>query len=294
MDPAVDDVVQKIALTTRGVGPLSALRCVPESPRGTIVALHGGGTRASYWDAPHAPDLSFMRAAHADGWAVIAVDRPGYGLSRNLSSLRLHAAAQARIIHEAVAENIGDGPVALVAHSLGSIVAAHAAAGAWDGPLSGVAVQGMPLAYTPLQVSTLAKIDVSGPVARHPGGGASLDIDQWFGPEGTWDRRVLDHFSTIMASTPSGEMEDARDAPDVLPALLAATSVPVQLCVGEHEMSTAPADEIAALARQVLAKNDHHEVHVIEGGAHNLSLGNAATELNSVVLHFLDNVCPVR
>ncbi len=46
-----------------------------------IVAVHGGATSAAYFDCPGHPELSLLRAAAADGYTVIALDRPGYGAS---------------------------------------------------------------------------------------------------------------------------------------------------------------------------------------------------------------------
>ncbi|MDQ0691381.1 alpha/beta fold hydrolase [Arthrobacter sp. W4I7] len=287
MSPKITPAVVESELATPHHGPLSALLTTLPNPRGTIVALHGGGTRARYWDAPHDAGASFMRAATAAGWQVILVDRPGYGASRALAEQRLRAADQVAIIEDAVRPHLAEGPVALVAHSLGSIVAIEAGAGRWQGRLDALALHGVPLAYTEEHLVNFRAVDVSGSFIRHPGGGRSLDMDSWFGPAGTWDRSVLDHFREVMSATPSGEFEDARMGPQALPGRLAEITVPVQLCVGEHEQSTAPADLILDVARRALAGNPRHEAFIIPGGAHNLSLGGAAASFHQAVLKFL-------
>jgi pimeloyl-ACP methyl ester carboxylesterase len=284
----VDDI---LCPTSRGA--LSGLVAKPDGPRrGTLVALHGGGTRARYWDAPHDHRSSLARFASAHGWQVIAVDRPGYGASAGMAELRLGAAAQAPLIREAVQPLLASGEaVVLVGHSLGSIVATHCGLDGWEGSICGVALGGVPLAYLPEQRATFDLIDESGPTIRHPGGGASLPVETWFGPDGTWDRTVLDHFSTIMARNPSGEFADARTAPEQLPPLLHDLPLPLQVCVGEHEQSTAPASVIVDRVREVLdGRSAPGEVRVVAGGAHNLSLGGAAPAYHQLVLDFAELV----
>ena len=61
--------------------PMSALVASVPEPRAVIVAVHGGATSAAYFDCPGHPQLSLLRAAAAQGYTAIALDRPGYGAS---------------------------------------------------------------------------------------------------------------------------------------------------------------------------------------------------------------------
>ena len=61
--------------------PMSGLFAEAPDARAVIVALHGGGSSAAYFDCPGRPDLSLLRAGAAAGFSVIALDRPGYGTS---------------------------------------------------------------------------------------------------------------------------------------------------------------------------------------------------------------------
>jgi pimeloyl-ACP methyl ester carboxylesterase len=285
--------VSRDILCPTSSGQLSGLVAEPDGPRrGTLVALHGGGTRARYWDAPHDESASLARAATDRGWRLLALDRPGYGASAGLAESRIRAADQAPLLREAVQPWLEPAEVVvLVGHSLGSIVAAYCGVDDWEGRLRGVSIGGVPLVYLPRQLAAFDRVDVSASTIRHAGGGASLPVEDWFGPDGTWDRAVLDHFSTIMARNPSGEFADARQAPSVLPALLRSLPVPLQLCVGENEKSTAPAARIVQRAKTILAQRvAPGEVRVVPGGAHNLSLGHAAPEYHQLVLDFADSV----
>ncbi|NEE43926.1 alpha/beta hydrolase, partial [Streptomyces sp. SID8455] len=62
---------------------LSALLAEPVdmAPRAVLVALHGGGMRAGYFDSRARPGLSLLALGAQLGYTVLAVDRPGYGLS---------------------------------------------------------------------------------------------------------------------------------------------------------------------------------------------------------------------
>ncbi|MDF2583547.1 MAG: hypothetical protein K0R33_2190, partial [Mycobacterium sp.] len=62
-----------------GAVPMSALVAAVPEPRAVIVAIHGGATSSAYFDCPGRPDLSLLRTAAAQGFTVIALDRPGYG-----------------------------------------------------------------------------------------------------------------------------------------------------------------------------------------------------------------------
>jgi pimeloyl-ACP methyl ester carboxylesterase len=61
--------------------PMSALVAEPDQPKAVIVAIHGGGTSALYFDCPGHPLLSLLRTGAAAGLTVVALDRPGYGSS---------------------------------------------------------------------------------------------------------------------------------------------------------------------------------------------------------------------
>ncbi|EUA40951.1 alpha/beta hydrolase family protein [Mycobacterium avium subsp. avium 2285 (R)] len=61
--------------------PMSALVAEAEDPKAVLVAIHGGGTTAVYFDCPGHPSFSLLRAGATAGFTVVALDRPGYGSS---------------------------------------------------------------------------------------------------------------------------------------------------------------------------------------------------------------------
>lgn len=100
--------------------PLGALAIAlhrVDEPRATVVAIHGGLDRAS----------SFTRLSRRlEGFDVIAYDRRGYQRSRSLGpgTLEQHEADLGRVIDWAAPK----GPVVLVGHSYGGLVAMTMAA----------------------------------------------------------------------------------------------------------------------------------------------------------------------
>ena len=74
-------IVPQPRLVIVGGVPMSALVAEAPDPRAVIVAIHGGGTTALYFDCPGHPESSLLRAGAAHGYTVVALDRPGYGSS---------------------------------------------------------------------------------------------------------------------------------------------------------------------------------------------------------------------
>ena len=58
--------------------PMSAIVAEPENPddpEAVIVAIHGGGTTAVYFDCPGHPSSSLLRTGAAAGFTVIEIGR---------------------------------------------------------------------------------------------------------------------------------------------------------------------------------------------------------------------------
>jgi pimeloyl-ACP methyl ester carboxylesterase len=140
---------------------LSALGCqlsglfaaADGDPRGTLVALHGGGMNASYFHGTAAPELSLLSLGASVGWNVLALDRPGYGASASLPERDGRLSAQTEIVYSALdllasQQELGRG-VCLVGHSYGFKLALHMAAHDRGRELLGVEGSGAARQYRP-------------------------------------------------------------------------------------------------------------------------------------------------
>jgi pimeloyl-ACP methyl ester carboxylesterase len=118
------------------------------------IALHGATYSHLYWDWPYQPALySYVRIATEAGYAVLNIDRIGVGRSDHPSPDAITIDANAYVVHQIVqALRGGDRVVpgfgrtraervALVGHSLGSVIAIDEAA--TYGDVDGVALTGV-------------------------------------------------------------------------------------------------------------------------------------------------------
>src|SRR6201998_1489059 len=103
--------------------PMSALVAEAPEPRAVIVAIHGGGTTAIYFDCPAHPESSFLRTAAAHGFTAVALDRPGYGSSAPYPEAVGRPEQRGRRAYSAVDRIIGEKPrgagVLLMGHAGG-------------------------------------------------------------------------------------------------------------------------------------------------------------------------------
>lgn len=103
--------------------------CTPKGgAKAIVLALHGITYTSEYWDSQYQPDrYSFARRAMKAGYAMLAIDRLGYGRSAHplgaAVTLDVQAAAAHHIITQLRAGAIGGAKypyVALLGHSYGS------------------------------------------------------------------------------------------------------------------------------------------------------------------------------
>lgn len=129
-------ITQKVSLT--GSGPadqtLSAVQYLPIHARvkGIQVMIPGVTYDHRYFDLKtNRGWISQAREAARDGWITVAVDRLGTGDSSSPAADRLNGATHSATIHQLITRLRTDHkglPVALVGHSMGSVVALQEAA----------------------------------------------------------------------------------------------------------------------------------------------------------------------
>lgn len=284
---------------------LSGLLARPEPgvrPRGLLLALHGGGSRAAYWHRDGAAEDSLLVPAAALGWTVLAVDRPGYGASVGLARERQGLDAQVDVLF-ALLDELGEAPVGaepdgsgpmpvfLAAHSMGALVALRMAADKRGRDLLGLAVGGAPLRYTPERLAEFATVPTDGAFVPSAGGSTP---DTFFGPPGSYDPALLTRAGRVAAPVPMAEFVDVRESPYTLPGVLARVVPPVHWTVAEFERSQPAGPEVPAEARELLVGARWVETHTQRGVGHNISLHHAARAYHLRVLAFAEECRLVR
>ena len=123
-----------------GIATESAVEHLP-----LVVALHGGSYTSAYFDVP---GHSLLEAGQANGFGVIALDRPCYGGSDPLPEGQVTFERNAEILDSAIAQlwttRGGERPgVVVIGHSIGAAIAVHLAARRPAWPLLGIALSGI-------------------------------------------------------------------------------------------------------------------------------------------------------
>ncbi len=280
MSPGVRPVVLE-------AGPcrLSALIAQPQgTPRATVVAVHGGGMRAGYFDGQAHPDVSLLSLGAALGYTVVAVDRPGYGLSAAHLPYGQDLSGQSESLGAALAHLAGRYPtgagVFLVAHSFGGKLALTYAAGQAardDGapPLLGMDVSGCGRDYA-VDTGDLRDPHQHGHWKRNWG------ALRFYPPNTFRDAAAL------VAPMPVRERAEAARWPASFTAAAARVPVPVRLTFAERELWWRHGEEELAELAGLFTASPFVTVDRQPEAGHNISLGWAARSYHLRALAFLE------
>ncbi len=274
--------------------PMSALVAEAPSPRAVIVAIHGGGTTALYFDCPGHPELSLLRAGAQHGYTVVALDRPGYGSSAAYPDAVAQPEQRVRLAYGAVDRMLGERPrgagLFLMGHSGGCELALRMAA---DGSaeqrtdLLGIELAGTGRHYHPAAREILKTATRGAPPVRHAR--AAVASDRTVSTRSAQRRNGLSRCAALRRPRWC-RTGPARTSRQLAPGV----RVPVQFSIAEHEkvwLSDAPAlAEIASL----FANAASFQVNEQPGAGHNISLGHTAAAYHSTVFSFFDSCCSAQ
>lgn len=278
LNPVSRDV-RRITLDADGVllsGLLGQARQLP--PRAVVVAVHGGGMRAGYFDGQAHPGLSLLELGADLGFTVLALDRPGYGLSAGQFPEGQSLLRQSVTLHAALADFARRHPVGagffLIAHSFGGKLALTAAADDHQGLLIGLDVSGCGHQYA-------MGLDELPDVHSRAGWRLSWGALRLYPPSTFSSSRVL------LAPMPEQEWKEALSWPDMITDVARRVRVPVRFTFAEHEGWWRHDDEAAASLTRLLAGARVVVDHQPYAG-HNISLGWAARSYHLRALGFLE------
>ncbi|MGB9221922.1 alpha/beta hydrolase [Mycobacterium sp.] len=270
--------------------PMSALVAEAPEPTAVIVAIHGGGTTAVYFDCPGHPSYSLLRTGAARGFTVIALDRPGYGSSAPYPEAMALPEQRINLGYGAVDRIIGDRPrgagVFLMGHSGGCELVMRMAGDERGADLLGVELAGTGRHYHPAARELLK----TATRASRPSGLREL---LWH-PERLYPPEILTGV-TVSPSAPPYEDQMVSDwARQTFPSLAPGVRVPVQFTIAEYEKvwqtDSSALTEITAL----FSAAPRFTVHRQSGAGHNISLGHTAADYHAQVFAFAEDCVTAR
>jgi pimeloyl-ACP methyl ester carboxylesterase len=270
--------------------PMSALVAEAEDPTAVIVAIHGGGTTAIYFDCPGHPESSFLRAGMAHGFTVVALDRPGYGSSAPYPEAVARPEQRVQLAYAAVDRILGERPrgagMFLMGHSGGCELTMRMAADTRGSDLLGIELAGTGRHYHPAAREMLKTATRE----RRPSGLREL---LWH-PTELYPPEVLGG-ATVYPGAPAYEdLMVSNWARQDFPALAPAVCVPVHFSIAEYEKvwetDTSAMTEIAAMFSDAPRLVIYHQ----PDAGHNISLGHTAAAYHATVLAFAEECVVAR
>jgi pimeloyl-ACP methyl ester carboxylesterase len=278
--PAPGPHVEEFRLEVEGA-TLSGLRALPVTPpRAMIVAIHGLGMHAGYFDTRTAPGLSLLELAAGAGYAVWAPDRPGTGGSVDVPEHSLTLDGQADLLMRAIdvvtARHAPDAPVVLVGHSYGLKVAWTMAAQPEGRRLMGVdgASSGVTYGFT-------WRPGTDGAPERRPA------LDTW-GPRALYPGGAAERSAVPASEDPAVQRAEGPSWPAEIRVLGPRISIPLRVTFGDHETIWPISEAHLAEMRSVFRGSPDIEFVLEPHAGHNVSLGWAARSYHLKVLSFVE------
>ncbi|MET9090350.1 alpha/beta fold hydrolase [Streptomyces sp. NPDC004237] len=277
--------VTDITLDAGGI-TLSGLHIAPDGPppRAVVVAVHGGGMTAGYFDGQAHPSVSLLGLGASLGFAVLSLDRPGYGRSAREIPEGQSLAEQSATLHAALDDYARRFPTGagflLVAHSFGGKVALTATADDVCDRIIGVDVSGCGHRYA---------VDLG-----EPPGDLARESWKWhWGPLRLYPPNSFRYSRPLLAPMPPVELRELRQWSELFPGVAARVRVPVRFTFAEYENwwlhDTDTLTELAGHLRSARVTVDRQP-----DAGHNISLGWAARSYHLRVLGFLEELLACR
>ena len=262
--PATQDLVVEVD----GL-PLSGLLAEPAAaPHALVLALPGNAMLGRYFDGPVDPDSSLLSLGVARGFAVWALDRPGYGASADAPDERVDLFGQVDLVHRALDQfgerrAVGTG-VFVVAHSYGLKLALAMAADARGTRIIGI--DGVGTGYHFAYDHVRGRDDSLRNDRGAPWGPAH------FYPDGTFDRGRL----PLAPPPPTQGASESREWPRVLETIAPRITAPLRFTFGDHERMWPIDDDSLRELRELFTASSRVETCIQPDAGHNVSLSHAA------------------
>jgi len=264
------------------------------SPSALIVALPGGTLTARIFDDTIPGQPSFVDTAAALGYAVVALDRPGYGESQGITAGHTTFDGQIAVLRLALAEvwqryGAGSEGVVLVGHSFGGLIALGLAASHPNVPLLGVSTHGTGLVWQPGALqryqSRLADAPFVVPVFN--------EQSPSYGPAGLWAREAAGNLQRSLAPMPMAELREVLGFPERLRQVAPDVRAPVQMTLAEHDSVWMTSREALEELRRLFPRAPFVDVRCQRFAGHQLNASLAARAFYLRELAFVEE-CRVQ
>jgi pimeloyl-ACP methyl ester carboxylesterase len=270
--------------------PMSALVAEAEDPKAVIVAIHGGGTTAVYFDCPGHPSFSLLRTGAAAGFTVVALDRPGYGSSAPYPEAMARPEQRVDLAYGAVDRILGERPrgagLFVMGHSGGCELVLRMAADERGGDLLGLELAGTGRHWHPAARELLK-------TATRQSRPAGMRELLW-SPERLYPPEILTGV-TVSPSAPAYEDQAVSDwARQTFPALAPAVRVPVHFSIAEYERVWQTDDSALAEITALFSGAPRFTAHRQPEAGHNISLGHTAADYHAKVISFAEECVAAR
>ncbi|OBJ66655.1 alpha/beta hydrolase, partial [Mycobacterium asiaticum] len=269
--------------------PMSGIIAAADNPKAVVVAIHGGGTTAMYFDCPGHPELSLLRIGPTLGFTVIALDRPGHGSSAAYPEAVQTPQQRVDLAYGAVDRILGQqargAGLFVLGHSGGCELATRMAADHRGAELLGVELGGTGRRYHDAAKEIMKAAEVK---ERPPGTRELL-----WEPLHLYPADIL-RGVTNSSTAPAYERDVALNWPHrYFPELAPAVRVPVRFTLGEHDRVYRGGDENIAEIAEMFSQAPSFTANTQPDAGHNLSLGLNAADYHRKVFAFVDD-CVAR
>jgi pimeloyl-ACP methyl ester carboxylesterase len=239
------------------------------TPRALIAALHGGSYDSTYFDYRARDDASFAAVATALGFAVVAIDRPGYGATTGADPQFSPFERQTELLSDALraawdAYAVGSG-FFLVGHSIGGMLALCIAALTDRVPVIGLEASGMGVMYQPGFREARAAVPVTAGASALS---AEARVAFMYGPPETYDEQVVDEDLLHATAAPSSELADAFTWPERFARIGPSIHVPVRVNIAEYDRLWVSSPEALEAIVDVLPNAPVVEVRMLPQAGH--------------------------
>lgn len=253
---------------------LSGVSATPSArPRAMVVALHGGSVTSSIYEQHVSGAPSYLELGAELGLTMVALDRPGYGVSAEIGAERTSFDEQLSLLRRAIDDlwsRLGSDSagVVLTGNSIGGMLALCLAAEAAHFPLIGVSAHSAGYAWIPGFAAAL-QARMSGEGATHvdPRGRSKVV----FGPDWTWPEESVDAVLAHSAPAAVPELRDALEWSQRLERIAGSITVPVRVTIAEYDDRWSSEPSALGALQDLFTDSEHVEIRRQRFAGHQLS-----------------------